>query len=389
MLLQTLENVRFLSRHGFPLRGNNKEGNFDQMLMHASSYDPRLAEWLQKERGKYTHPDSQNQFLKIMSLSILRKIASNIQNGIYYTIMTDEVTDASNDKQFVLCLRSVDDDLFPHEDLIGLYKVPNICANTLVSCIRDALIRMNLSMNKCRDQGPGAKTGVSTQIKSEEPRAIFTHCYGHSLQLAVGDTIKGIKNLVDMFDTTAEISKLLKFSAKRDATFDRIKEAISPETSDFRVLCPTRWTVRAACLQSVIDNWKVLQELWEECLESKLEREIRAQIIGVNDQITTFEYDFGIKLGSLLLRHSDNLPKALQKINLSAAEGQSIASLTVKTLEKMQTDDSYHLFWERCNKEAKDLKIGEAVLPRKRQRPFRYYFGSAPAEFLDSVENHY
>ena len=133
MLLQILENVRFLSRQGLPLQGNNKEGNFDQMLMHALRYDPLLSEWLQKKRGKYTHPDSQNEFLKIMSLSILRKIASNIQNGIYYTIMANEVTDASNDEQFVLCLRSVHDDLVPHKDLIGLYKVPNICADTLAS----------------------------------------------------------------------------------------------------------------------------------------------------------------------------------------------------------------------------------------------------------------
>ena len=152
MLLQILENVRFLSRQGLPLRANNKKGNFDQMLMHASRYDPRLVEWLQKMRGKYIHPDSQNEFLKIMSLSILREIASNIQNGIYYTIMADEVTDASNEEQFVLCLRSVDDDLVSHEDLIGLYRVPNICADTLVSYIRDVLIRMNLSMNKCRGQ---------------------------------------------------------------------------------------------------------------------------------------------------------------------------------------------------------------------------------------------
>ena len=87
-----------------------------------------------------------------MLLSILREIASNIQNGIYYTIMTNEVTDASNDEQFVLCLRSVDYGLVPHEDLIGLYKVPNICACTFVLCIRDAFIHMNLSMNKCRAQ---------------------------------------------------------------------------------------------------------------------------------------------------------------------------------------------------------------------------------------------
>ena len=78
MLQQILENVRFLSRQGLPLQGNNKEGNFDQMLMHALRYDPLLSEWLQKKRGKYTHPDSQNEFLKIMSLSMLTEIASNI-----------------------------------------------------------------------------------------------------------------------------------------------------------------------------------------------------------------------------------------------------------------------------------------------------------------------
>ena len=78
MFLQILENVRLLSRQGLPLQRNNKEGNFDQILMHALRYDTHLSEWLQKKRGKYTHPDSQNEFLKIMSLSILREIASNI-----------------------------------------------------------------------------------------------------------------------------------------------------------------------------------------------------------------------------------------------------------------------------------------------------------------------
>ena len=73
---------------------------------------------------------------------------------------------------------------------------------------------MNLSINKCRGQCydgasnmAGAKTGVSTQIKLEEPRAIFTHCYGHSLQLAVDDTTKGIKNLADMFNAAEILSQ--------------------------------------------------------------------------------------------------------------------------------------------------------------------------------------
>ena len=57
----------------------------------------------------------------------------------------------------------------------------------------------------------GANSGMATQIKVEEPRAFFSHCYGHFLQLAVGDMVKEVKNLKDALDTT-EISKLLKFS---------------------------------------------------------------------------------------------------------------------------------------------------------------------------------
>ena len=36
----------------------------------------------------------------------------------------------------------------------------------------------------------GAKSGVATRLCAAEPRAVFTHCYGHSLNLACGDTVQ-------------------------------------------------------------------------------------------------------------------------------------------------------------------------------------------------------
>ena len=36
----------------------------------------------------------------------------------------------------------------------------------------------------------GSRSGLKTQILQEEPRTLFTHCYGRSLNLAVADTIK-------------------------------------------------------------------------------------------------------------------------------------------------------------------------------------------------------
>ena len=46
--------------------------------------------------------------------------------------------------------------------------------------------------------GPGVRNGVAKQISNEESRAVFSHCYGHALNLAVGDTIKQIEVLKDL-----------------------------------------------------------------------------------------------------------------------------------------------------------------------------------------------
>ena len=96
----------------------------------------------------------------------------------------------------------------------------------------------------------------ASQIISKEPHAIFTHCYGHALSLAVGNTVKLSKLMSDALNTTHEISQLLKYSPKHDSLFECLKQNIAPETPGFRTaLCPTRWTVRAASLKSVIDNY--------------------------------------------------------------------------------------------------------------------------------------
>ena len=83
---------------------------------------------------------------------------------------------------------------------IGLYSVDNISSNTLHLTIKDVLLRLNLNVTNCRGQCydgasnmVGIRSGVATMILKEEPRAILTHCYGHSLQLAVCDTVKQIK----------------------------------------------------------------------------------------------------------------------------------------------------------------------------------------------------
>ena len=97
------------------------------------------------------------------------------------------------------------------------------------------------------------------------------------------------KIMKDCLDLIFEVSKLVKFSPKRDVHFEKFKDELSPDTPGFRVLCPTRWTVRAASFKLVIDNYTVLQKLWEESKDQVSDPSIKACIIGVEAQFKTFK----------------------------------------------------------------------------------------------------
>ena len=132
--------------------------------------------------------------------------------------------------------------------------------------------------------------------------------------------------------TISESSKLIKKSPKREGMLQKIRDDLSLECPGFRVLCPTRWTVRANTLKSILDNWTAINSVWTISLGEKLDPEMRGRIIGVQAQMVKFEYFFGINSLQILLRHSDNLSKTLQSPKITANEGQKLSNLTVKTL---------------------------------------------------------
>ena len=325
-----MSSVWFLAWHGLPLcgDGNDTNSNLHQLLALRGEDYPAIHQFLERQQLKYTSHDVQNEMLSIMAQQVLRHIASQLQRAVFFTIMVDETTDCSNKEQVVLAFRWVDEDLAAHEEFVGLYLTDNITSAALVAIIEDTILRMNIKLEHCRGQcydGAstmcGAKKGVATVIANKESRAIFTHCYGHALNLGVGDTIKQCHLMKSGLEAVMEISKLIKKSPKRDALFHKLKSELAAESPGFRTLCPTRWTVRAASLQSVLDNYEVLLDTWSVTLSSRLDGEMRARIIGVDTQMHTFDSLFGISLANLLLRHTDNLSKSLQQKSLSAAKG--------------------------------------------------------------------
>ena len=101
---------------------------------------------------------------------------------------------------------------------------------TLLSNLKDVLLRLNLNIDDARGQCydgastmSGRKSGVATKVKEVNPQCLYIQCYGHSLNLAVGDAIKKEQFLSDSFDI-GEICKLVKYSPQREKHLKKIRE---------------------------------------------------------------------------------------------------------------------------------------------------------------------
>ena len=154
----------------------------------------------------------------------------------------------------------------------------NVSGNTIVSAIKDIILRLGLSFDKLRGQTYdrasnmlGPKSGVGMQIKTIQPKALLTHCHGHSMNKSVKDGTQECKILRDTIGTVDEICILIKFSPKRENILGEIQQNVEGNFSDnpedlhsrhtsLNKLCRTRWIVRAKCYKKIIDNISIFSK---------------------------------------------------------------------------------------------------------------------------------
>ena len=126
--------------------------------------------------------------------------------------MADECAAVTNEEQLVICFCWFDENFEVHEDFVGLHPLNDAKVDTVVKVILDTIQRMRLKIENARGQCcdaastmAGVKNGISAKIKLLNDAALYTHCYGHALNLAVNDCIRNIKDLNDVWVMLKEI----------------------------------------------------------------------------------------------------------------------------------------------------------------------------------------
>lgn len=135
--------------------------------------------------------------------------------------MCDEAT-SHNTELMSLCVRFVDEKCQVREEFIDFMGTCRTTGEVLVSNIVKKLSELNLDVSKIRGQGydgaasmNSARVGVQAIIKQHSPRALYTHCSSHALNLVYVHSSK-LQEIRNMMDKLREASLFFSKSPRRE-----------------------------------------------------------------------------------------------------------------------------------------------------------------------------
>ena len=166
-----------------------------------------------------------------------------------------------------------------------------------------------------------------------------------------------------------ELSQLIRYSPKQSALFENLQSQMSLGSPSLKPLCPTRWTVHCAAINSVLKNYAVLCEALAE-INTTTHDEYGRRAGGFLSQMEKFSTYFGLKLSHLIFSGTEQLSITLQGKNTTVQEAVTAAELTVNFLERLQQDNSFDEFYSRIVEAAKEF-TSPLTLPRYRKPPRR------------------
>ena len=221
----------------------------------------------------------------------------------------------------------------------------------------------------------GSHKGLSARLMECSPLAIYVHCYGHLLNLAVQDTMSNIKLLRNTLGTIQSLHNFLEGSPKRYAIFNAVEVDTGYLARSLKSLSVTRWSCRWEAVKSV-------NELLDRIVKALLllsksdEPNTSTESSSVLKSVCTFEFVLGVCILKLILSNTNSLSKYLQGKQMDVCTARRNAKLTIQTLHQCRSEENFRQVWlltERLEAVIKtviddtEVSFVETKLSRQRQ----------------------
>ncbi|XP_019087354.1 PREDICTED: zinc finger MYM-type protein 1-like [Camelina sativa] len=267
VMLRIFSLVKTLAKQNLAFRGRTEKlkaegnGNFLSFIDMMAEWDPVMREHVRRyedgeSRYHYLSNKIQNELITRIADEIKGIIIKKIQGAKYFSVIVDCTPDTSHHEQMTLILRCVDVSTSSakiEEYFLTFLIVDDTSGEGLFHEIQDVLVALDLNINNVRGQGydngsnmKGKHKGVQKRFIDVNPRAFYTPCDCHSLNLALCNMATISEKAISFFGIIQRIYCLFASSTKRWKILEDMVGGLTVKN-----LSQTRWESHVECVKAI------------------------------------------------------------------------------------------------------------------------------------------
>ncbi|XP_023733537.2 uncharacterized protein LOC111881375 [Lactuca sativa] len=260
----------------------------------------------------------QNELISLLAQEIKKELIKKINEAKYYSIILDCTPDSSHQEQMTIIVRYLTlsyNSVTVEESFLGFLNVDDTSGKGIFDITLEELQSLGLEIDDMRGQGydnganmKGKHQGVQKRFLDINPRAFYTPCGCHSLNLTLCDMANKCVKGKNFFGFIQRIYTIFANSTKR---WEILKDNV--KAWSLKSLCQTRWESRVESVKAIklqlVDVREALLQVGEKDNDAAIASEATSL---AEKKLGDFEFLVSTVIWYEVLNHVNIVSKKLQ-----------------------------------------------------------------------------